>query len=138
VEVAGHWTPVRAWRFDGSYTALHVTPQLAVTSQDPLAASADGSAPRAQWQVRTVFSPGTRTSLDVALFHVGPIEQLQVAAYTRADVSAEWRFSRRVSAMVIGQNLLDAAHAEFAGNQSLLLPTQVPRSASLRLRWTFR
>jgi iron complex outermembrane receptor protein len=138
VEVAGHWTPVRAWRFDGSYTALHVTPQLAVTSQDPLAASADGSAPRAQWQVRTVFSPGTRASLDVALFHVGPIEQLQVAAYTRADVSAEWRFSRRVSAMVIGQNLLDAAHAEFAGNQSLLLPTQVPRSASLRLRWTFR
>jgi iron complex outermembrane receptor protein len=138
VEVAGHWTPVRAWRFDGSYTALHVTPQLAVTSQDPLAASADGSAPRAQWQVRTVFSPGTRASLDVALFHVGPIEQLQVAAYTRADISAEWRFSRRVSAMVIGQNLLDAAHAEFAGNQSLLLPTQVPRSVSLRLRWTSR
>jgi iron complex outermembrane receptor protein len=138
LEVAGHWTPVRAWRFDGSYTALHVTPQLAVTSQDPVAASADGSAPRAQWQVRTVFSPGTRASLDVALFHVGPIEQLQVPAYTRADISAAWRFSRRLSAMVIGQNLLDPAHAEFAGNQSLLLPTQVPRSVSLRLRWTSR
>jgi hypothetical protein len=39
--------------------------------------------------------------------------------------------------MASGQNLSDAAHAEFAGPQSLLLSTQVPRSASLRLRWTF-
>ncbi len=59
-------------------------------------------------------------------------------AYTRADVSAEWRFTSRLSAMAIGQNLFDAAHAEFGGTGSLLLATQVPRSASLRLRWTFR
>jgi hypothetical protein len=32
---------------------------------------------------------------------------------------------------------LDAARAEFGGASSLLLATQVPRSASLRLRWTF-
>ena len=138
LEVAGHWTPVPAWRLDGSYTAFHVTPQLAAASQDPAAASEDGSAPRTQWQVRSAFSPGTRATLNVAIFHVGPLEQFQVDAYTRADVSAEWRFTSRLSAMAIGQNLFDAAHAEFAGAGSLLLATQVPRSASLRLRWTFR
>ena len=137
LEVAGHWTPVPAWRLDGSYTAFHVTPQLAAASQDPAAATDDGSAPRTQWQVRSAFSPVARATLDVALFHVGPLEQLQVDAYTRADVSAEWRFTSRLSAMAIGQNLFDAAHAEFAGAGSLLLATQVPRSASLRLRWTF-
>ena len=137
LEVAGHWTPVPAWRLDGSYTAFHVTPQLAAASHDPAAAREDGSAPRTQWQVRSAFSPSTRATLDVAIFHVGPLEQLQVDAYTRADVSAEWRFTSRLSAMAIGQNLFDAAHAEFAGTGSLLLATQVPRSASLRLRWTF-
>ena len=76
--------------------------------------------------------------LDVAIFHVGPLEQLQVDAYTRADISAEWRFTSRLSAMAIGNNLFDAAHIEFAGPSSLLLTTQVARSASLRLRWTFR
>ena len=91
-----------------------------------------------QWQVRSAFSPVTRATLNVAIFHVGPLEQFQVDAYTRADVSAEWRFTSRLSAMAIGQNLFDAAHAEFAGAGSLLLATQVPRSASLRLRWTFR
>ena len=138
LEVAGHWTPVPAWRLDGSYTAFHVTPHLAAASQDPAAATEDGSAPRTQWQVRSAFSPVTRATLNVAIFHVGPLEQLQVDAYTRADVSAEWRFTSRLSAMAIGQNLFDAAHAEFAGAGSLLLATQVPRSASLRLRWTFR
>jgi hypothetical protein len=77
-------------------------------------------------------------TLGVAIFHVGPLEQLQVAAYTRADVNAEWRLTRRLSIMAIGQNHLDAAHAEYGGTGSLLLPTQVARSASLRLRWTSR
>ena len=72
LEVAGHWTPVPAWRLDGSYTAFHLTPQLAATSQDPAAATEDGSAPRAQWQVRSAFSPDPRATLNVAIFHVGP------------------------------------------------------------------
>ena len=79
-----------------------------------------------------------RATFNAAMFHVGRLEQLRVSAYTRADVSAEWRFTSGLSVMASGQNLFDAAHAEFAGAQSLLLPTQVPRSASVRLRWTFR
>jgi hypothetical protein len=38
----------------------------------------------------------------------------------------------------MGQNLFDAAPAEFAGPTSLLLATQVRGSASLRWRWTSR
>jgi outer membrane receptor protein involved in Fe transport len=77
-------------------------------------------------------------TLDLAIFHVGPLEQLQVPGYTRADVNGEWRFTKRLSVQVIGQNLLDPANAEFATASSFLLATQVPRSVSLRLRWTLR
>jgi iron complex outermembrane receptor protein len=137
LEVAGHWTPVPAWTLDGSYTAFHVSAQLAAASQDPNAASGDGNAPRAQWQVRSAYSPITRATFDVAIFHSGPLEQIHVDAYTRTDVSAEWQLTARLSVMAIGQNLFDAAHAEFAGTGSLLLPTEVPRSGSVRLRWRF-
>ena len=136
--VAGHWTPLPAWSLDGSYTAFDVAPQLAASSHDLTAATEDGSAPRTQWQMRSAFSPVTRATLDVAIFRVGPLAQYPVDAYTRADASAEWRFSSRMSVMAIGQNPFDAAHAESAGVGSLLLVTQVPRSAGLRLRWTFR
>jgi iron complex outermembrane receptor protein len=138
LEVAGHWSPAPAWRFDASYTTLHVTPHLAAGSLDPLAATSDGNAPGAQWQLRSGFSPTRHTTLAVAIFHVGPLEQMQVAAYTRADLNGEWRFVHGLSLMAIGQNLFAAAHAEFAGPSSLLLATQVPRSASLRVRWAFR
>jgi iron complex outermembrane recepter protein len=138
LEIAGHWTLVPTWRLEGSYTAFHLTPHLAADSQDPTAAMTDGTAPRAQWRLASVFSPTTRSTVNVAIFHVGPLEELQVAAYTRADVNAEWRFSSRLSLMAIGQNLLDAAHAESAGTGALLLPTQVPRSVSLRMRWALR
>jgi iron complex outermembrane recepter protein len=137
LEIAGHWSPLTIWRLDGSYTAFRLTPDLAANSLDPQAGEADGSAPRAQWQVRSALSLGPRTTVNVALFHVGRLEQLQVDAYTRADVTAEWRFTRRLSAMAIGQNLLDPAHPEFAGPSTLAMTTQVPRSGSLRLRWTF-
>jgi outer membrane receptor protein involved in Fe transport len=88
--------------------------------------------------VRSAFSPDAHTTLNVAMFHVGRLEQFQVDAYTRADVSAEWRFTSGLSVMAIGQNLFDVAHPEFPGATSFVLGTQVPRSASLRLRWTFR
>jgi len=137
LEVAGHWTPVPSWRLDGSYSAFHLTPHLAPSSQDPTAASEDGAAPQTQWQLRSAWSPASRLTLAGALFYVGRLEQYQVESYTRADASMEWRFSRRTSAMAIGQNLLDEVHSEFSGARSLLTATQVRRGLSLRLRLTF-
>jgi iron complex outermembrane recepter protein len=137
LEIAGQWAPLHTLRVDGSYTAFQMSPHPSAASQDPSAATTAGNAPRAQWQLRATFSPVARATLNAAMFHVGRLEQLQVSAYTRADVGAEWRFTSGLSVMATGQNLFDAAHAEFAGPHSLLLPTQVPRSASLRLRWAF-
>jgi iron complex outermembrane receptor protein len=138
LEIAAHWTPVSIWRLDGSYTAFHLVPDLADASLDVAAATTDGNAPRAQWQLRSSFTPPIRATLAVAIFHVSSLEGVQVPAYTRADVTAEMRFNKNLSAMVIGQNLLSATHAEFGGVTGLLQTTQVARSASLRLRWTFR
>jgi iron complex outermembrane recepter protein len=137
VEFAGHWTPVPIWRVDGSYTAFHLEPDPSATTRDPKAATADGSAPRGQWQVRSSLTLGKRATVTGALFHVGRLEQLNIAAYTRADLTAEFPLTRHLSVMAIGQNLLDPLHAEFALAESLMLATQIPRGASARLRWTF-
>jgi len=138
LEVDGHWSPTAFWHLDGSYTAFHLTPDLAAASQDPVAGFTDGNAARTQWQLRSAFQAGTRATLNVSLFHVGRLERLQVGAYTRADVNAEWRITSHVSAAAIVQNLFDVAHTEYAGAESILMSTQVARSASLRLRWAFK
>jgi iron complex outermembrane recepter protein len=138
VEVSGHWSPVRSWDLVGNYTAFDLTPHLAASSQDATAATEDGSVPRTQWLLRSAFEPMPRAAVAITLLRVGRLERLQVAAYTRADLTAEWRFNSRLSLMAAGQNLFDAAHPEFAGTDGLVLSTEVRRGASLRLRWTFR
>ncbi len=83
------------------------------------------------------MSASSRATLSAGLLHDGSLRQFEIPAYTRVDINAEWRFSRQLSLMAIGQNLFDAAHPEFSGMTSLLVATQVPRSGSLRLTWTF-
>jgi iron complex outermembrane receptor protein len=138
LEVAGHWMPRSSWRIDGSYTAFRLTPEPDAARPDAAAAPEYGDAPRSQWLLRSALSPTNRLTLSGTLSHVGRLAQFQVPAYTRADATAEWRFSNGLSAMVIGQNLLDDVHAEFSGSKALMLATLVERAVSLRLRWTFR
>ncbi|MDP2321712.1 MAG: hypothetical protein Q8O42_20520 [Acidobacteriota bacterium] len=79
----------------------------------------------------------TRATLNVSVYHAGPLVELRVPAWTRADLNAEWWFTPQLSVMVVGQNLLDDAHPEFSGAPALLA-TQVRRNAAVRLRWTFQ
>ena len=71
------------------------------------------------------------------MFYVGPLIQLGIPAYTRADLRFEWKLTPRLVATAEGQNLLSAAHQEFAGNSMTIVSTEVPRSGSLRLTWRF-
>ena len=136
LEVASHWSPIAAWQLDASYTFFRLFPHPG-TSVDPASAAYDGNAPRHQWQLHSGFPIGRRGMLDAIVLHVGMLEQTQVAAYTRADVRGEWRVTESLSAIVVGQNLLDAAHREFSGRITFLTATQIPRSVSVRLRWKF-
>ena len=137
LEVAANWMATSFWRLDGNYSAFAITP-TAVGSLDAGAATFDASAPRHKWHIRSMLSMFTRATLNVSAYHASPLVALRVPAWTRLDVNAEWRFTPQVSVMVIGQNLLDDAHAEFSGAPSLLVGTQLRRSAAVRLRWTFR
>jgi iron complex outermembrane recepter protein len=135
VEIGAHLMPASWWRVDGSYSTFHLTPHLSPASHDAAAASFDGNAPGAQWQARSAFSIGRGVELDAMLFHAGELTNLKVDAYTRADARLQVPLTRLLSLSVIGQNLFDPAHAEFAGQGAIVTPTLVPRSASIDLVW---
>ena len=62
--------------------------------------------------------------------------RLAVPAYTRVDANAEFRLNRRMNALLVGQNLTNGNHVEFA-SQAIFLTSRLPRSARLDLRWEF-
>ncbi len=137
-EIAASWAPTDFWRVDGNYSAFDIVPTRAAGSLDVAAATFDASAPRHKWHLRSSLSRGAHATVNLSVFRVGSLEELRVPAWTRVDLNAEWRFTSRLSAMVVGQNLLDEAHTEFSGARALLAETQVRRGAAVRLRWTFQ
>jgi hypothetical protein len=76
--------------------------------------------------------------LDAMLLHTGALRNLRIAAYTRADARMQVPLTRTLAVDVVGQNLFDPAHAEYAGVGAIVTPTLVPRSASINLVWTAR
>jgi iron complex outermembrane receptor protein len=136
VEVSGHWTPVAAWRLDGSYTAQRLVPEPDAGTRDAQAVLFDGNTPTAQWQLHSSAWLGSRVEVDGGLYHVGALRTLNVAAYTRADARAELKISSPVSLVVNGQNLFDRAHAEYATTEGVTA-TLIPRSVNVSLVWRY-
>lgn len=135
VEISAHLTPVRWWRVDGGYSTFRLVPHLSPASGDTHAAAFDGNVPRTQWQARTAFSLPAGVQIDGMLFRVGALTTLGVGAYTRADARLEVPLTKRLTASVVGQNLLDPMHQEFAGAGAIVVATLVPRSARVQLTW---
>jgi iron complex outermembrane receptor protein len=98
-----------------------------------VAATTGGSAPRHQWQLHSSVSLGPRAEIDAAWFHVDALQQEAVAAYSRADARLEVNLTTHLSALVVGQNLFNPAHAEFGGIGLPVEATLIPRSARAQL-----
>jgi hypothetical protein len=79
---------------------------------------------------------GSRAEFDAAFFRVGSLQQQGVAAYSRVDAHLEVKLTAHLSAMVVGQNLSNPAHAEFGGLSLPVEATLIPRS--VRMQLTFR
>jgi iron complex outermembrane receptor protein len=136
IEISGRVKLTDAWQADGAVSTFHFSPD-ANGSRASWVAAYDGHVPAYQWRGHSAWSLGPRAQADLAVFRVGPIVQMGMPAYTRADARFELKISSGISAILTGQNLLDPMHPEFVGNDTNIAATLVPRSGSVRLTWRF-
>ena len=135
VEIAAHMTPAPAWRLDASYSLFRLTARPDAASRDPRSALNDGKAPAHQWQLHSAVRVHPRVEVDAALFRTGSLRTLAVPAYTRADARVEVTLTKRLSAIGVGSNLFQSAHAEYASDQ--IVVRGVPRSFNVQLVWKY-
>jgi iron complex outermembrane receptor protein len=136
IELDARWNPLPRWELETSYSRLQLTADPDARSLDAAAALTDGSAPKHQWQARTALTLRPGVHVRASIWRVGKLERLLVPAYTRVDANAELRLNRRMTAAIVGQNLTNGNHVEFA-SQAVFVTSRVPRSARLDLRWEF-
>jgi len=128
VELGPRWQVTDWWRLQMTYSFLEMNLRRKPGSNDTTSEGAEERSPHHQATVRsTVDLPGNWT-LDGAVRYVDSLPNLNIPSYVTLDVRLAWRPIERLEISVVGQNLLDDQHAEFAPALIRTQPTEVERS----------
>jgi iron complex outermembrane recepter protein len=136
VETWATYRPVDRWSLSAGATFLSEHLRLEPGSTDPVGVNNPTlrNDPDYQWKLRSSVDVRHNIELDVDLRGVASLPSPAVPAFTEADVRVAWRPKPSVEVAVNGRDLLHDSHPEFGA-----LPTrsEVPRRASVDLRWLF-
>lgn len=146
-ELASTWQATDWWRIRANYTFWKLNLHREPGSTDPLNEAAEMDSPEHQIGIRShmdlphkiEFDTGLRyvSSLDMRRrFVAAPGEDLEIPGYLVGDVRIGWRPNHNWELSVVGQNLFDKEHQEFApsflGTQETLVESSVYAKVTFR------
>jgi iron complex outermembrane receptor protein len=68
--------------------------------------------------------------------YVDSLSYIDIPTYITMDMRLAWQRTKNMELSIVGQNLLQAHHAEFFDFVGQLVQTQVPRSVYAMITWT--
>ena len=117
VEIAPEWRPVNYWRLVATYSFLQMNLQKATNSEDigtaPIFA---GSSPRHQVTLQSNLDFAKRFHFNLTSRYVSALPAIKVHAYITGDARFAWQPSQQFEFSVVGQNLFQPYHFEYAGS----------------------
>ncbi len=116
-EIAPEWQATSFWTLKGSYSFLHMVLKNGPGSLNVGSPSAiTGSSPQHQVLVQSAFDLPKQLTLDLTYRYVSSLPGLAVPAYSTADVRVGWSIGPHLELSVVGSNLLQPYHVEFASD----------------------
>lgn len=127
-ELSAQWQATGRWRLIGGYSYLDEN--LRPNTNDPAVQRNDdsGSSPHNQWFLRSMLDLPGRVTLDLTGRYVDSLPSRKVDAYFTMDARLGWSVNDQVEVAVVGRNLLDDRHQEFAPSALATQRTEVERS----------
>lgn len=138
IETAAKWNPTSTVELSAGYTLL----QLKFDQTDPYGFSFGGKSPEQQFNIRSNLQLPYNVEFNTALYYVDHLTALSpssgrsVPDYTRLDMKLSWEPLDNIEVSLVGQNLLDKSHPEFAGFL-YQADSQIPRSFYGNITWKF-
>lgn len=143
-ELSAAWSPLDWWKLQATYSCLFATMYLDADPNGMLALFAknntEGSAPKQQGSLRSGFDIGKYFELDLWLRAVGDVPNIldqKIPGYLTMDARLAWKPSKRLEVSVVGQNLFQPRHQEYANDIVWSSATEVPRGVYGKLTWKF-
>lgn len=125
-----------AWRLKPGYAFFQEDLRLLPGSKDTTGTKGAGNDPRHRAYLRSLWNLGPAWELDFTVRHIGALPDPPVPAYLALDLHVGWRPSPGLEVSLLGQNLTEARHVEFASSGTTL-PSVLERRALVKLTWTF-
>ncbi|MFT5604039.1 MAG: iron complex outermembrane receptor protein [Paracoccaceae bacterium] len=133
-EVFVQWDYSEQWVHRASYTYQHTDYHAKRGSSDTSINPANRNDPRHQAMLRSTWLPNDTLSFEARVRNVSELPDLDVDGYTELDISISWQANENLQLTVMGQNLLDRAHAEFSSPSR---EVEVHRSLLFGLEWVY-
>jgi len=134
LEIAPDWKPTSWWRLQGSYSFLHLDFRSQPGSKDlSTARSLERSSPNHQIVVQSYMDLTGNVEVQQTFRYASAVPNQGVGAYATGDLRLGWRPAEKIEVSIIGQNLLQPHHFEFAGNPGGLVG--IKRAVYARITW---
>jgi iron complex outermembrane receptor protein len=138
VELASDWQMLDWWRWRGSYSYYELSLELTDGSTDTnTVALLEGNAPRHQFSLRAQLDLTANLDFDLGLRFVDELENPHVPSYATIDARIAWRPQPNLELSLVGLNLIEPAHQEFAATQVSTGQREVQRSVYGKITWRF-
>jgi iron complex outermembrane receptor protein len=134
IELCGNYAVSEKWTLYAQYTALQIH-----LFADPPEMVDQGTDPHNQVYVRSAWTLREDLEFDLMARYVDRLTEIGVPSYISMDARLAWRPRQHLELAVVGQNLLQQHHWEYAGNtsESPTYATEVPRGVYGTVSWRY-
>ena len=137
VELAVNYQPVDWWRLSAAYTFLNLEIHRRRSSNDVAAEADEGKSPHHQVMLRSSLDLPGHVQFDLTGRYVDELPGLGVPSYFSLDARIAWAPTKHWEISVVGQNLLDDRHPEFAPSIIPSPRTEVQRGVYGKVTFRF-
>jgi iron complex outermembrane receptor protein len=134
-ELAPEWQPLKYWRLRGCYSYLDLVLRKSPASGDlGTIPGIERGSPKHEVMAQSVLDLGKKLQFDLSYRYISALQGLGIPAYSTADVRLAWRLRPDLEVSLVGQNLLQGRHLEYAAD--LGPNVAIERSGYLQFTWT--
>jgi iron complex outermembrane receptor protein len=136
-EIAARWEVFSWWRLRPSYTFLEVNLHSDAGPLESAPTQQEGGSPQHQFALRSEWDLPKHFEFDAAVRYVDRLESMDIPSYVTVDLRLGWRPIKNLEIAIVGQNLVEAKHAEFRTLNAPSIVGEVQRSVYGKVTWRF-
>jgi iron complex outermembrane recepter protein len=113
-EISGTYQPLEWWRIRGGYTFIKKELSLKPASKDLNEGNAESNDPEHQFLIQSTMNLPSNIEWGFVVRHISELPDPRVASYWGLDSRVSWMPTKTIEISLVGQNLLNDRHVEFA------------------------